>query len=127
MPSPGMGVRPSTITRPGFTERRVTLRFIAHRVAARMLSLSIRRCEAAWARQATPIRHISAKIATLEAADRAFESLKPIDNRRTASSLPRTTAAATTGPARGPRPASSTPATITAPPPRAAGRPVPRG
>src|SRR5207237_1344794 len=140
----GGGTLPSTSAISGTSPSAATARRIARRLARRMLMRSISRVLAA----PTPIlaqRSRASKQASRASRVMAFESSS---SRRT---MPRNrwrsriTAAATTGPASGPRPASSTPHTTPAqprsiaksgiafalppgPPPRVSPKPlVPRG
>ena len=101
-----MRSRPSTKTRRGLTGSEATARASAHSDARRILSRSIRAggaiATATWAR--AQMRSYST---SRRSAVRRLESSSP----RGMLSGSRITAAATTGPASGPRPASSQPAT----------------
>ena len=99
---------PSTRAWSGGAGRARTARAMARWVARRMLWRSISSTVARQAAQATPgCVARTVKIFSRRAAGTFFESVRP----SRAKSAGRMTAAATTGPARGPRPASSTPAT----------------
>ena len=98
------GWLPSTRSARGRTGRRATARRIARRVARRMLSRSISSTDAAPT--ATMARSASAAAsASRRAGERSLEFVMP------STGSGRITAAARTGPASGPRPTSSTPAT----------------
>ena len=95
----------STIT--GFRRRPCTARRMASMVACRMLIWSIS-STLAWAmEQHRALARISSNSFSRRASVSFFESARPAIGRRSS----RMTAAATTGPTSGPRPASSTPAT----------------
>src|SRR6202048_4547212 len=98
--------RPSTSTCFGISGRACTARASAHSDARRILSRSIRAGDAkATANEA--VAQISSNNSSRRSAVSRLESSMPLGIRLGSS----TTAAATTGPASGPRPASSQPAT----------------
>ncbi len=98
--------RPSTNTCFGVSGSACTARVSAHSEARRILSRSIRAGEAkATANDA--VAQISSNSSSRRSALSRLESSMPLGMRFGSS----TTAAATTGPASGPRPASSQPAT----------------
>ena len=99
---------PSIRARSTRSARPVTARSIASRVARRMFSWSISATEALAIDQPAARSRISSASVSRRAADSFFESRRPSIGRSTS----RTTAAAYTGPASGPRPASSTPQMI---------------
>ncbi len=97
---------PSIKANAGTSGRAATARRMARNVACRMLSRSISATLAIPIPKRTDFS-ISPNNATRRAALIAFESLTPCGIRPASNS----TAAATTGPAHGPRPTSSTPQT----------------
>ena len=99
--------RPSTTTWSGAEASRRNARFMAHAVATRMFARSISRTEAAPKATARARSKITPASSSRALASRSLESVAP------STTVPSTkiTAAATTGPASGPRPTSSTPAT----------------
>ena len=116
MPSPPMTAsqshavssrsRPSTKTCFGASGSACTARLSAHNEARNMLSRSIRAGEAK-ATENDAVAQISSNSSSRRSAVSRLESSMPLGIRFGSS----TTAAATTGPASGPRPASSQPAT----------------
>ncbi len=104
MPHAGQN-RPSTSTRRGRTARACTARRMARSVALWMFSASISAWDAQPMLQATARALMTAAAAVLSSGSRAFESSRMSRGK----SAGRMTAAAVTGPASGPRPASSTP------------------
>ena len=98
---------PSTSTWSGRTPRRSTARRMASRLAARMFSASISAASAQATAQAVARAATASASRARAAAPSVLESASPATGRPGS----RITAAATTGPASGPRPASSTPAT----------------
>src|SRR5438128_1997054 len=110
-PSSGQG-SPSTRTSLGVTPRWLRARRMARMEARRMFQRSISRTLAA----PTPIAAARARITTASRSRaRLVSSLESASPRIGWHCGGNTTAAATTGPARGPRPASSMPATIRRP------------
>ena len=111
--SSGSRKRPSISTSSGCTRRARSARHIASSEALWMLMRSISSAEHQPVAQAEARRRITAAAAARSSAASCFESF------RQATGNPRgsTTAAAVTGPASGPRPASSIPqrSTATAP------------
>jgi len=101
----------SVMISSGTMASRASASAIAWRVAWRMLIRSI----VSWSTTPTPTARacvwIRWKRTSRSAGRRSFESASPLMRRSGAM----TTAAATTGPASGPRPASSTPATSETP------------
>ena len=98
--------RPSTKTCFGISGNACTARASAHSEARRILSRSIRAGEATATENAA-VAQISSNSSSRRSAVSRLESSRPLGTRLGSS----TTAAATTGPASGPRPASSQPAT----------------
>ena len=98
---------PSTTTRVGSTFRPSTARVIVAIVLCRMLMRSISSTSPHATHQASAFSRISRASASRFFAVSFLESANPSIGRAGS----RITAAAQTGPARGPRPASSTPAT----------------
>ena len=96
---------PSISTSAGVSDKPATARCIASRVACRMLMASISSTVASAIAQASAFSRISMASRSRRAAESFFESARPTIGRAGS----RITAAATTGPASGPRPASSTP------------------
>ncbi len=97
---------PSTQTRPGATASPRIARRIASSEASRMFKTSISAASTQPMAQALALLRTRAASRSRPADDSCLESRRPAMGRRGS----RITAAATTGPARGPRPASSTPA-----------------
>src|SRR6056297_849101 len=101
------GIRlPSISAMSGGVASPAIARSIARCEARRMLSLSISSTEA-WAMETSAMPRIASCSTARRLAVRRLESFRPSGMREMSS----TTAAAVTGPARGPRPTSSTPAT----------------
>ena len=98
---------PSTSTRTGISRRPSTARRIASRVACRMLRCRSPRRWPAQCRTHSALARISSNSSSRRAG---AQHLGIGQARRSACRSSRITAAATTGPASGPRPASSTPA-----------------
>nr|WP_268969025.1 hypothetical protein [Tepidiphilus baoligensis] len=96
---------PSTSTSSGTRGNAATARAIARSVARRMFHSSISEADASATAQASALARISAASRSRRLGLSFFESFKP-DSEAPGG---RITAAATTGPASGPRPASSTP------------------
>ena len=103
---PGTVLLPSTSKRPGLRLRLATARLMASKVACRMLMRSMVAGQITPSPQARAHWRIRGARCSRLAALRALESVRP--GRSYCSG--RMTAAATTGPARQPRPASSMPA-----------------
>ena len=105
------GLLPSTRATSGGMRSRSTARAIASMVACRMLSLAISATDAA----PTPMSALAHARSAVNAASRwaavSFFESSSSSARFAGTPAVKTTAAATTGPAKGPRPASSTPAT----------------
>ena len=102
----GKGVVPSTrASRSSFNAS--TARRMARPVACRMFNCAISAAEAKPTAQATALAFISTSRASRRLADSFLESFRPLGTLLGW----RITAAADTGPAQGPRPASSTPHT----------------
>ena len=97
---------PSTSTLWGSRRRPSTARRMASRVACRMLRLSISSTLAHAIEQHRALAWISSKSCSRRVALSFLESASPLMGCRSS----KMTAAANTGPASGPRPASSTPA-----------------
>ena len=102
---------PSTSAAAGRRGRAASARAIAAKVAPRMLRSSISRMPAAPT-PTSPHASRSAYSSRRLAGDRVFESSSPSAREGGSVAESSITAAATTGPAHGPRPASSIPATI---------------
>ncbi len=100
------GSLPSTSTKAGASASAATARRIASSVAWRMLIVSISAAVALAMPMASADCAISANSSSRRAGVRFFESSSPSGT----ACGSRITAAATTGPASGPRPTSSTPA-----------------
>ena len=105
---------PSTRTRCGLGLRFSRARRMASNDAWRILMVSISSGEARPVAQQTAVSRIRRSSFSRCAGLRAFESF----SRGRSTDSGRITAAATTGPARGPRPTSSTPAIRVSPPER---------
>ena len=98
---------PSTSANSAATASALTARAMARWVAWRILTRSISPTLASPTPTATAISMMRGNSASRVCASSCLESFSPLGMRV----RPRITAAATTGPAKGPRPASSTPHT----------------
>ncbi len=107
--SPGGARLPSTSTSSGAVARRATARRIASMDACRILSCRISATEAAPIAISAQRRIATAAFSRSAAVSFLESSISGETRRGTPSG--NTTATATTGPASGPRPTSSTPAT----------------
>jgi hypothetical protein len=97
---------PSSKTSSGRTDRDSTARRMARRLACKMFKLSISSTLAQATDQASALFLMMSASRSRSRTLKTLESAIPVGARRVGSN---TTAAAQTGPASGPRPASSTP------------------